>query len=89
MIEGSKTTALIANNDLRPKSASFNNFGPQKRKHQFKAKSLLSPAASTPRFSHNAMSRGAIPGQSRQYRGTANTQDMIDSDVNVSGGLNH
>ena len=66
ILDANKPTAMIANNDLRPKSASFNNFGPQKRKHQFKAKSLLSTAASNPRFSHNAMSRGAIPGQSRQ-----------------------
>ena len=36
----------------RPKSAVFNNFGPKKRMHQKKSQSLLSTAASNPRFSH-------------------------------------
>ena len=44
--------------EARPKSASFNTFGPLKRKHQNKAKSLLSTAASNQRFSYAGTGAG-------------------------------
>ena len=43
--------------ELRPKSASFNCFGPKKNQHLTKAKSLLSTAASNARFSHVSQPR--------------------------------
>ena len=48
------------NSELRPKSASFNCFGPKKNQHLSKAKSLLSTAASNARFSHGSVPRRNI-----------------------------
>lgn len=62
----------------RPKSASFNNFGPQKQKHITKAKSLLSTAASNQRFSVGSragMNRMAFQRQSgyQEFMGSIGT----------------
>ena len=80
----SKSSKFVASQvytgaDTRPRSAVFNNFGPLKRQHLTKAKSLLSTAASHQRFSNNsrgAASRG-LPSRVMQQ---SNNQGMTSYD---------
>ena len=63
VVEGAKRSSgneVVELVEPRPKSASFNNFGPLKRQQQSKTKSLLSTAASNPRFSANRAGFGAL-----------------------------